>query len=188
LLQIERMAEISVNNMLAAIEKSKDRPLARLIFALGIRHVGSETAEILARHFHSLDALAKASKEGLMDVEAIGPKIADSIIAFFHEEANKKIIERLKEAGVKPPEEVETEKLPLAGLEFVVTGRLEAFSRQEAEARIKALGGTAKDNVTRKTNYLVVGADPGGNKLSKAQELDTRQIKEEELLRLLGQK
>jgi DNA ligase (NAD+) len=188
LLQIERMAEISVNNMLNAIEKSKDRPLARLIFALGIRHVGSETAEILARHFHSLDALAKASKEGLMDLETIGPKIADSIIAFFHEEANKKIIERLKKAGVRLAEEVKTENLPLAGLEFVVTGRLEAFSRQEAEARIKALGGTAKDNVTKKTNYLVVGADPGGNKLSKAQELGTRQINEDQLLRLLGQK
>jgi DNA ligase (NAD+) len=188
LLQIERMAEISVNNMLAAIEKSKDRPLARLIFALGIRHVGSETAEILARHFHSLDALSKASKEGLMDVEAIGPKIADSILAFFHEEANQKIIERLRKAGVRLAEEAKKEELPLAGLEFVVTGRLDAFSRQEAEARIKALGGTAKDNITRKTNYLVVGADPGGNKLSKAQELGTRQIKEKELLRLLEPK
>jgi DNA ligase (NAD+) len=188
LLQIERMAEISVNNMLAAIEKSKDRPLARVIFALGIRHVGSETAEILARHFHSLDKLASASKEGLMEIEAIGPKIADSILAFFHEEANQKIIERLRKAGVRLEEKVKTEKLPLADLEFVVTGRLEAFSRQEAEARIKALGGTAKDNVTKKTNYLIVGADPGGNKLAKAQELGTRQIKEEEFLRLLGQK
>jgi DNA ligase (NAD+) len=188
LLQIERMAEISVNNMLAAIEKSKERPLARVIFALGIRHVGSETAEILARHFHSLDKLASASKEGLMDVEAIGPKIADSILAFFHEETNQKIIERLKKAGVRLEEKARTEKRPLAGLEFVVTGRLEAFSRQEAEAKIKALGGTAKDNVTKKTNYLVVGADPGGNKLSKAQELGTRQIKEDELLRLLEQK
>jgi DNA ligase (NAD+) len=188
LLKIERLAEISVNNMLNAIEKSKDRPLARLIFALGIRHVGSETAEILARHFHSLDKLASASRDELMEVEAIGPKIADSIMAFFHEEANKKIIERLKKAGVRLEEKVKTEKLPLAGLEFVVTGRLEAFSRQEADARIKALGGTAKDNVTRKTNYLVVGADPGGNKLSKAQELGTKQINEDELLRLLEQK
>jgi DNA ligase (NAD+) len=188
LLQIERMAEISVNNMLAAIEKSKDRPLARVIFALGIRHVGSETAEILARHFHSLDKLASASKEGLMEIEAIGPKIADSLLAFFHEEANQKIIERLRKAGVRLEEKAKTEKLPLAGLEFVVTGRLEAFSRQEAEARIKALGGTAKDNVTKKTNYLIVGADPGGNKMTKAQELGTRQIDEKELLRLLGQK
>jgi DNA ligase (NAD+) len=123
-----------------------------------------------------------------MEIEAIGPKIADSILAFFHEEANQKIIERLRKAGVRLEEKVKTEKLPLADLEFVVTGRLEAFSRQEAEAKIKALGGTAKDNVTKKTNYLIVGADPGGNKLAKAQELGTRQIDEKELLHLLGQK
>ena len=188
LLDIERMAELSVDNMLAAIDKSKERPLARVIFALGIRHVGSETAEILARQFNDIEALAKASREGLMEIESIGPKIADSIVAFFHEEANQKIIERLRKAGVTLQEEVKTEKLLLAGQEFVITGRLEALSRQEAETRIKALGGTAKDNVTRKTNYLVVGADPGGNKLKKAQELGTGQIKEKELLRLLGQK
>jgi len=188
LLQIERMAELSVDNMLAAIEKSKNRPLARVIFALGIRHVGSETADILARRFHGIEALAKASREELINIEAVGPKIADSIVAFFHEETNQKIIERLRKAGVTLEEKVKSEKLPLAGMEFVITGRLEAFSRQEAETRIKALGGTAKDNVTRKTSYLVVGADPGGNKLTKAQELGTGQIKEEELLRLLGQK
>jgi DNA ligase (NAD+) len=187
LINIERLAEKSVDNILAAIEKSKERPLARLIFALGIRHVGSETAEILASRFHSLKALAEASKDELMETEAIGPKIADSIVAFFHEEANQNIIRRLKEAGVRLEEEVKKEELPLADKEFVVTGKLSAFSRQEAEARIKELGGTAKDNVTRKTNYLVVGADPGGNKLTRAQELGTRQINEEEFLRLLGQ-
>jgi DNA ligase (NAD+) len=188
LLQIERLAEKSVDNMLAAIEKSKGRPLARVIFALGIRHVGAETAEILSRHFGSLDKLADTTREELMEIEAIGPKIADSLVAFFHAEENRQIIRRLKNAGVKLEEEIKTEKLPLAGQEFVITGRLEAFSRPEAEARIKALGGTAKDNVTKKTAYLVVGADPGGNKLAKAQELGTEQIKEDRLLRLLGQK
>jgi DNA ligase (NAD+) len=187
LLNMERLAEKSVDNILNAIEKSKERPLARLIFALGVRHVGSETAEILASRFHSLEKLASASKEGLMETEAIGPKIADSIVAFFHAEENQDIIRRLKKAGVKLEEEARKEELPLAGKEFVVTGKLSAFSRQEAEARIKELGGTAKDNVTRKTNYLVVGADPGGNKLTRAQELGTRQINEEEFLRLLGQ-
>jgi DNA ligase (NAD+) len=186
LLDMERMAELSVDNMLAAIEKSKERPLARVIFALGIRHVGAETAEILARRFHGIEALSKASRERLMEIEAIGPKIADSLTAFFREAENQKIIDRLGKAGVRLEEKAKTEKLPLAGKEFVVTGRLEAFSRQEAEARIKDLGGTAKDNVTKKTSYLVVGADPGGNKLAKAQELGTSQIKEEELLRLLG--
>jgi len=188
LLNIERMAELSVDNMLNAIEKSKSRPLDRVIFALGIRHVGSETAEILARKFGSIDALAQASRERLMEIEAVGPKIADSIVAFFHEEINKKIIKRLKDAGVTLEEEAKSEKLLLAGQEFVVTGRLEAFSRQEAENRIKDMGGTAKDNVTRKTTHLVVGADPGGNKLTRAQELGTRQIDEKELLRLLEHK
>ncbi|NQT30779.1 MAG: NAD-dependent DNA ligase LigA [Deltaproteobacteria bacterium] len=187
LLNIERMAELSVDNMLNAIDKSKNKPLARVIFALGIRHVGSETAEILARQFHGIEALSKASREGLINIEAVGPKIADSIIAFFHAEENQRIIKRLKDAGVTLQEEAKTETLRLAGQEFVVTGRLEAFSRQEAETRIKALGGTAKDNVTKKTSYLVVGADPGGNKLAKAQELGTGQINEKELLRLLRQ-
>jgi DNA ligase (NAD+) len=186
LVQLERMGEKSVTNMLNAIEKSKDTPLARVIFALGIRHVGEEMAEILARHFGSMDKLANASREELMSVPTVGPKIADSIATFFRQAENKKIIERLEKAGVKLKEKViKAEELPLTGLEFVITGRLEAFSREEAEARIKALGGTTKDNVTRKTTYLVVGAEPGGTKFAKARELGTKQITEVELLRLL---
>ena len=103
-------------------------------------------------------------------------------------EENKKIIQRLKDAGVRLEEEaVKPREMPLAGMEFVITGRLEAFSRQEAEAQIKALGGTTKDNVTRQTTYLVVGADPGGSKLTRAQALDTKQLTEEELIQLLRQ-
>ncbi len=189
LLKIERMAELSVNNMLNAIEKSKDRPLARVIFALGITHVGEEMAEILAGHFGGMDKLASASREQLMSIPTVGPKIADSVTAFFRQEENKKIIQRLRDAGVRLEEEKgKTEELPLAGMEFVITGRLEAFSRQEAEARIKALGGTAKDSVTKKTAYLVVGEDPGGTKLTRAQELGTRQLNEEELLRIIERK
>jgi DNA ligase (NAD+) len=185
LMELEHMGEKSVANLLKAIENSKDRPLARLIFALGIRHIGSETAEILAKRFGSIETLSKASKDALMRIEAIGPKIADSILAFFRQEENQKIIQGLKEAGVKMAEAVKTEALPLDGKEFVITGRLESFSRQEAEEKIKALGGTAKDNVTKKTNYLVVGADPGGTKLAKAQELGTKQIDEKKLLAIL---
>jgi DNA ligase (NAD+) len=186
LLKIERMAEKSVSNILNAIEKSKDRPLARLIFALGIKHVGEEMAEILAREFGSMDRLAKASREELTSIPTIGPKIADSILAFFHEEENKKIIERLRKAGVKLEEKkAKPETLPLTGLEFVITGTLESFPREEAESKIKALGGTTKDNVTRKTSYLVVGAEPGGTKLARAGELGTKQITEAELLKLL---
>ena len=185
LLELENTGEKSVENLLNAIENSKNRPLARLIFALGIRHIGGETAEILARHFGSIDTLSKASKGELMAIEAIGPKIADSILAFFRQEENQQIIRGLKEAGVKMAEVAKTEALPLDGQEFVITGRLESFSRQEAEEKIKALGGTAKDNVTKKTAYLVVGADPGGTKLTKAQELGTPQIDEKKLLDIL---
>ena len=179
--------EKSIDNLLEAIDRSRERPLARLIFALGIRHIGGETAEVLARELHSLEALSDALKERLTSISAIGPKIADSILAFFRQEENKKIIQRLKDAGVNPKEEkAKPEELPLAGQEFVLSGRLENLTRQEAEARIKALGGTTRDNVTRKTSYLVVGADPG-SKLARAQELGIKQLTEEELLRRVGQ-
>jgi DNA ligase (NAD+) len=191
LLKLERMGERSITNILNAIEKSKDTPLPRVIFALGIRHIGEQMAELLASHFGSMDRLANASREELLSIPTVGPKIADSITTFFRQEENRCIIDRLKKAGVKlgvspEAEAAKPEKLPLAGQEFVITGRLEAFSREEAEARIKALGGTTKDNVTRKTTYLVVGADPG-SKLARAQELDIKQLTEEEFLRLLNE-
>ena len=132
--------------------------------------------------------MANASREELVSVPAIGPKIADSIIAFFKQQENRDIIERLRAAGVRLEEkEAKPGELPLAGQEFVITGRLEAFSRQEAEARIKALGGAAKDNVTRKTSYVVVGVEPG-SKLARAQALGTKQLNEEEFCHLLEEK
>jgi len=182
LLSLEKMGGKSIDNMLKAIDKSKDRPLDRVIFALGIKHVGAETAEILAEEFHGLDKLAKASREKLTDIGAIGPKIADSITAFFRQEENRNIIRRLREAGVRLEEEAtKPEELPLSGKEFVITGRLETSSRQEAEARIKELGGIAKDNVTRQTTYVVVGADPG-SKLARAQELGIEILSEQKFL------
>jgi DNA ligase (NAD+) len=123
-----------------------------------------------------------------MTVASIGPKIADSIIAFFHEERNRVILEKLRNAGVWPQQELAQEGLPLSGKEFVITGTLQAFSRDDAYSRIKALGGTAKDNVTKNTTYLVVGEDPGDNKLIRARSLGTEQINEEKLLAILGQK
>ncbi len=187
LLKLERVAEKSVDNLLNAIDKSKERTLPRVIFALGVRHVGAEMAEILAKHFGSVDRLAKASREELLAIPAVGPKIADSITTFFQQEENRHIIEELRKAGVRlGGEAVKPEELPLAGQEFVITGTLKAFTRQEAEARIKVLGGTTKDNVTRKTTYLVAGADPG-SKLARARALGTKQLTEEELLHLLRQ-
>ena len=188
LLKLERMAEKSVDNMLNAIEKSKQTPLSRVIFALGTRHVGAEMAEIIAKEFGSIDALATASREQLISVATIGPKITGSIIAFFQQAENKKIVQRLKDAGVNPKEEkAKPEELPLSGQEFVISGSLAAFTRPEAEARIKALGGTAKSDVTRKTTYLVAGAEPG-SKLARAQALGIKQLNEEEFLRILNKK
>jgi DNA ligase (NAD+) len=188
LLDLERMAEKSVFNVLESIQKSKNRPLARVLFALGILHVGDETAELLASHFSSIDKLAKAAQEELLSIPAIGPKIAESIVAFFRQDDNRQIIEKLRRAGVKLEEAPsEPRELPLAGQEFVLTGRLEALSRQEAEARIKELGGAAGSSVTKETTYLVVGADPG-SKLGKAQALGTKVLTEEEFLHMLREK
>ncbi len=187
LINIERMAEKSVDNMLDSIKKSKGRPLARFIFALGIKHVGAETAELLAKRYGTIEKLKNASEEELKEIDAIGPKIAGSIIAFFANEENRRIIEKLIEAEVLPAEEKTSEKkLPLAGREFVITGRLQGLSRQEAEAKIKALGGSAKSDITRKTAYLVVGEEPG-SKLARAEKLGVEQINEEKLIKLIGE-
>ena len=188
LAKLERMGNKSASNIITSIDKSKETPLPRVIFALGIRHIGEEMAEVLVKEFPSLDELANASREKLMSTPTIGPKIADSIIAFFRQEANRNIIKRLRKAGVRlAEEEAKPEELPLAGQEFVITGRLEALTRQEAEAQIKALGGSTGSNITKKTTYLVVGADPG-SKLALAQALGTKLLTEEELIRLLEQK
>lgn len=188
LLGLERMADKSVSNVLNSIEKSKDRPLARTIFALGITHVGDQYAELLAEHFDSIDSLAKASEEELSTIPSIGPKIAESIVAFFRQERNRQIIEKLRKGGVRLGREkargARPEELPLVGLEFVLTGKLDSFSRSEAEARIKALGGKAGSDVTKKTSYVVVGADPG-SKLAKAEKLEIKTLNEAEFLQLL---
>jgi DNA ligase (NAD+) len=189
LMKLERMADKSASNMLNSIEKSKNRPLARVIFALGILHVGEQYAELLAERFHSIDQLSEASQEELSTIPSIGPKIAQSIVAFFRQEGNKQIIKKLRKRGVKlereEVKEAKPEKLPLAGQEFVLTGKLESLSRSEAEAKIKALGGKAGSDVTRKTSYVVVGADPG-SKLAKAEKLGIKTLSEAEFLELLN--
>jgi len=188
LLSLERMADKSVSNVLNSIAKSKDRPLARVIFALGILHVGEQYAALLAEEFQSISQLSRASKKKISAIRSIGPKIAESIVAFFRQKGNRQIIEKLRKAGVRLErekiEEARPEELPLAGLEFVLTGKLESFSRSEAEAKIKALGGKAGSDVTRKTSYVVVGADPG-SKLAKAERLGIKTLSESEFLKLL---
>lgn len=185
LLGVERMAEKSASNVLEAIAASKDRPLSRVLYALGILHVGGEIADILANHFGSMDRLANASLEELTAVPAIGPKIAESVLAFFRLEENRRILEKLRKAGVRlKAEEAKGKALLLAGMELVITGRLESMTREEAEARVKALGGGVGSSVTRKTTYLVVGADPG-SKLAQAQSLGTKILTEQEFLKLI---
>jgi DNA ligase (NAD+) len=190
LLGLERMADKSISNVLDSIERSKNRPLARVIFALGILHVGDQYAELLAEQFHSIDQLAEATEEELSTLPSIGPKIAESILAFFRQEGNKQIIEKLKRAGVKlereKVQEAKPEELPLAGLEFVLTGKLESFPRSDAEGKIKALGGKAGSDVTKKTSYVVFGTEPG-SKLAKAERLGIKTLSEAELLNLLNQ-
>ncbi len=188
LLKLEKMGEKSVDNMLRSIENSKKRPLGRVIFALGIKHIGEEMAETLAGEFRSIDELAQASRERLMEIPAVGPKIADSVTAFFRQEENREIIRELDKTEVLPDKKMSAsqESLPLSGKEFVLTGRMESMSRLEAEARIKELGGATKDNITRKTAYVVVGADPG-SKLTRAGELGIEILDEEEFLKLLKQ-
>jgi len=190
LLSLEKMADKSVSNVLSSIERSKDRPLARVIFALGILHVGEQYAGLLAEHFSSINELAKASQEELLSIPSIGPKIADSILAFFKQEGNRRIIEKLRKAGVRlgkeEAEEAKSEELPLSGLGFVLTGKLEGLTRSEAEARIKTLGGKVGSDITKKTSYLVIGADPG-SKLAIAEKLGTKRLSEAEFLNLLNQ-
>jgi len=191
LLGLERMADKSASNVLDSIERSKSRSLARVIFALGILHVGGQYAQLLAERFHSIDQLAEARQEELSALPSIGPKIAESIVTFFRQEGNRQIIEKLRKAGVRLQREegkaAKPEQLPLAGLQFVLTGKLESLSRSEAEARIKALGGKAGSDVTRQTSYVVAGTDPG-SKLANAERYGIETLSEAEFLALLKQR
>jgi len=180
--------EKSVDNLLASIDASKNRPLARVIVALGIRHVGGEVASVLANHFGSIDALMEATAEQIAEIAGIGPKIAESIREFFSLDENRRVVEKLRAAGVNMREESGgAREGPLSGLSFVVTGRLEGFSRDGAEALIKRHGGGAGSSVTKKTDYLVVGAE-AGSKLQKAQQLGTKVLDEDAFIALLRER
>lgn len=189
LLRLEGFAEKKAQNLLDAIQASKSRPLARLINALGIRGVGEVTAAELARRYTDLDALSKATLEDLMQIEGIGPNIAQAILDWFARPGNRRVLEKLKAAGVWPRAETPTQAAaaPLAGLTFVITGTLSGFSREEAKAFIEAHGGKVTDSVSRNTNYLVVGENPG-SKLQKALQLGIPLLDEAGLRRLIEER
>ena len=189
LVALERMGEKSVDNLLAGIEASKTRPLPRLLAALNIRHVGGTTAELLAEHFGTLEAIAGAGQEELTDVEGVGPEVAASVRRFFDSKHGAEAIARLRAAGVAPPRPKKQKRAgtPLAGMTVVVTGTLESMSRQQAQNLIKELGGKAAGSVSKKTNLVVYG-QAAGSKLSKARQLGVEAIDEAEFLRRIGRR
>jgi len=186
ILGLERMASRSASNVLESIEKSKSRPLSRIIFALGIRYIGSETADILAKEFGSIDNLMHATSDDLLAIPGIGPKAAESVVTFFAQESNRGIIRKLQQAGVNmKAEQVGPTQPKLAGMEFVLTGKLESLTRTQAEARIRELGGGVGSSVSKKTTHVVAGADTG-SKLAKAQSLGTTILSEAEFLKMMA--
>jgi DNA ligase (NAD+) len=186
LLALDRMGETSVSNLLAAIERSKAQPLERVLVALGIGHVGTEVAELLARHFGTMDALMAAGEADLTLIPSIGPKIAAAVAAYFQNEHNGRVIEKLRQAGVRLNTDAREEATgqTLAGKRFVVTGRLRDFSRSQIEDRIKGAGGAVSGGVSKRTDYLVAGED-AGSKLADAESLGVKVISEEEFLELV---
>jgi DNA ligase (NAD+) len=183
---LERMAEKSAQNLLDEMEASKNMSLSRLIYALGIRFVGERTGQLLAEHFGSLDALKDATEEQLIEVPEVGPKVAASIVEFFSESANKKLVKRLVEAGLNVKE---TRKAPkdtrLAGKIFVFTGELRKYSREQAGELVTSHGGKVTASVSKKTDYVVVGAEPG-SKYDKAKSLGVAILDEAAFEKLLG--
>jgi DNA ligase (NAD+) len=187
LLGLDRMGEKSASNILSAINTSKERPLHRVLFALGIPHVGEEYATLLADSFNSLDEISQAQPDDLLALPSIGPKIADAVVVFFRQDGTRRIIDKLRRAGVRLERAEEPAGTPtgaLADAEIVLTGRLDSLTRSEAEARVRDLGGKPASDVTRRTKFVVVGADPG-SKLDRARKLGTTTLDERQFLELL---
>ena len=188
LLDLDRIGDKLATRVMDNLTKSKDRPLERILVALGILHVGSEVAALLTQTYSSLDELAQATQEELTEIPGIGPKIAESIRAYFLVEDNLEVIERLRQAGVvlfQEPKAPPASDLPLSGATVCVTGTLPTLSRAKAEALVREMGGNVTSSVTRNTTYLVLGGN-AGSKLASAEKLGTEILSEEQLLALVG--
>jgi DNA ligase (NAD+) len=183
LLELEKMGETRVDNLLKAIEASRSQSLTRLLFALGIPGIGSESAEWLARRFHSLNGVKESTEEELLAINGVGPIVAKTIVDYFAVDQNRQLVDDLIELGINPIDDTPEPSAdhPANGVTFVVTGRLDSMSRSEAQNRIKTLGGKATGSVTKKTNYLLAGAE-AGSKLEKAQRLGIHVIDEAEFI------
>lgn len=184
-LQLERFAEISATKLVSAIQAKKNPPLERFLYGLGIRHVGSQTAVDLANTFRSLAALAAATVEALEQVAGVGEVVAESVVAWFADPMNQHIVALFAKNGVQP-QEVKKVGGPLSGKSFVITGSLTSMGREAAGEKIRSLGGIFQSSVGKETDYLVVGENVGASKLAKASAFGTKQLREADLLRLLG--
>lgn len=184
LVELERMAEKSAANVINAIEASKRRPLWRLIAALGIRHIGGQSAEILADEFGSLEAIMEADEARLEAIEQIGPVVAKSVYEYFRDEKNCRIIKELLGEGLRPERPRRTRRTSLAGKTIVVTGTLEKFTRKEIEQAIKDNGGKAASSVSKKTDFVLAGKEPG-SKLEKAQKIGIKVISETQFIAMI---
>jgi len=185
LLKLERMGKKSAQNILSEVENSKKLPLDRVIFGLGIRFVGERTAQFLAEHFGSMETLMSASEEELQQVNEIGPRVSAAICEFFAEPKNVALVQQLEEAGLKFTGERKKRGTALAGKTFVLTGTLERLTRDQAKQLIEDAGGKVAGSVSKKTDYVVAGAE-AGSKLDKAKELGVMVIGEREMEELVG--
>ena len=182
--ELERFAELSAENLVTAIQESKTAPLAKFITALGIRHVGAQTAVSLANYFKSLENLKNATEEELLVIPDIGKIVAESILAYFADEDNLKMLEELSTLGVKP-EYTDTSTLPLAGKSYIISGTIEGYDREGAEDALRNLGATVTSTVTKTTTALITGKNPGKSKLEKAGKLEIPVLSESDFLELL---
>ena len=186
LLSLDRMGDRTATRLLEQIEASKNRPLSRFLYALGIPRVGQHMARVLAEHFSTLDEIMEASQEELATIEGIGPEVAGNITAFFREQRNREVIQAMRQAGLKLPNPAaEHHERPLEGLTIVFTGHLERWTRDEAERLVEQLGGRTTSSVSGETDYVVAG--PGaGSKLEEARKRGVRVLSEDEFLQLIG--